>query len=54
VYTIDLLLPIVDFGQERAYQPTGAAQWLAYGLTAAGWILATTVAAGLTHVLKRQ
>jgi len=54
VYTIDLLLPIVDFGQESAYQPAGWTQWLAYGLIAAGWILATTVAAGLAHVLKRQ
>jgi hypothetical protein len=54
VYTLDLLLPVIDFGQERAYQPRGAAQWLAYGLIAAGWILATTVAAGLTRVLNRS
>jgi hypothetical protein len=53
VYTLDLLLPVIDFGQEHAYQPRGAAQWLAYGLIAAGWILATTVAAGLTRVLNR-
>jgi hypothetical protein len=53
VYTVDVLLPIVDFGQEQAYQPTGATQWLAYGLVAAGWLLATTVAAGLANVLKR-
>ena len=54
VYTLDLLLPVIDFGQEHAYQPHGAAQWLAYGLIAAGWILATTVAAGLTRVLNRS
>jgi hypothetical protein len=54
VYTVDVLLPIVDLGQETAYQPTGATQWLAYALIAAGWLLATTVAAGLANVLKRN
>jgi hypothetical protein len=53
VYTLDLLLPIVDLGQERAFQPAGARQWLAYLLIAAGWLLATTIAAGLTRSLRR-
>jgi hypothetical protein len=42
IYTLDLLLPIIDFGQEKAFSPGGAYQWLAYLLVAAGWILATT------------
>jgi hypothetical protein len=54
IYTLDLLLPIVDLGQERAFQPTGAQQWLAYLLIAAGWLLATTIAAGLTRSLRRS
>ncbi|MFI7231323.1 hypothetical protein ACIBO5_49685 [Nonomuraea angiospora] len=53
VYTLDLLLPIVDFGQEKAFNPLGGTQWLAYGLIAAGWVLATTIAAGLTRSLRR-
>ncbi|WP_345074462.1 hypothetical protein [Phytohabitans flavus] len=53
VYTLDLLLPIVDLGQERAFQPSGGQQWLAYLLIAAGWLLATTIAAGLTRSLRR-
>ncbi|WP_170246874.1 hypothetical protein, partial [Nonomuraea zeae] len=53
VYTLDLLLPIIDFGQEKAFNPAGGAQWLAYGLIAAGWVLATTIAAGLTRSLRR-
>ncbi|GAA4471584.1 oxidoreductase [Phytohabitans houttuyneae] len=53
IYTLDLLLPIVDLGQERAYQPVGGQQWLAYLLIASGWLLATTVAAGLTRSLRR-
>jgi hypothetical protein len=54
VYTADLLLPIVDFGQEKAFTPTDAYQWLAALLIAAGWVFVTTVAAGVTRSLKRQ
>ncbi|MEV0389115.1 hypothetical protein [Nonomuraea sp. NPDC050643] len=53
IYALDLLLPIIDFGQERAFNPGGGTQWLAYGLIAAGWVLATTIAAGLTRSLRR-
>ncbi|SDI42197.1 hypothetical protein [Nonomuraea jiangxiensis] len=53
VYTLDLLLPIIDFGQEKAYKPGGGTQWLAYALIVAGWVLATTIAAGLTRSLRR-
>ncbi|GAB3534245.1 translocation/assembly module TamB domain-containing protein [Phytohabitans suffuscus] len=53
IYTLDLLLPIVDLGQERSFQPAGGQQWLAYLLIAAGWLLATTIAAGLTRALRR-
>lgn len=54
IYTLDLLLPIIDFGQQKAFNPHGAYQWLAYLLIAAGWILATTVIAGITRALSRQ
>jgi hypothetical protein len=54
VYTLDLLLPIIDFGQEKAFNPHYAYQWLAYLLIAAGWILATTVVAGITRAVSRQ
>ncbi|MGW0734671.1 membrane-associated oxidoreductase [Streptomyces sp. NPDC002851] len=53
-YTLDLLLPIVDFGQERAYDPSGWTQWLAYALIITGWVLATTIAAGITRTISRQ
>ena len=45
IYTLDLLLPVVDLGQKHAFNPAGAEQWFAYLLTAAGWVLATTIAA---------
>lgn len=53
-YTLDLLLPIIDFGQESAYAPRGGFQWLSYLLIALGWVLATTIAAGITRSLNRQ
>ncbi|NBM16237.1 membrane-associated oxidoreductase [Streptomyces sp. GC420] len=53
-YTLDLLLPIIDFGQERAFAPEGAQQWLSYLLVVMGWILATTVVAGISRSLSRQ
>lgn len=54
VYALDLLLPVVDFGQEDAFDPHGAARWLAYALIAAGWILATTAATGLVRAFQRN
>ncbi|MDQ0714053.1 hypothetical protein QFZ55_003505 [Streptomyces luteogriseus] len=53
-YALDLLIPIITFGQEPAFAPHGTGQWLAYGLTAAGWILATTVTAGVSRAVSRQ
>ncbi|WP_331748403.1 oxidoreductase (plasmid) [Streptomyces sp. NBC_00984] len=54
VYALDLLVPITAFGQDVAFAPRGTGQWLAYALTAAGWILATTVAAGISRAINRQ
>lgn len=53
-YTIDLMLPIIGFGQESAYAPSGWYQWLSYLLIVTGWVLATTTAAGVSRSLRRQ
>ncbi|MFD7057876.1 oxidoreductase [Streptomyces sp. NPDC059906] len=53
-YTLDLLVPIITFGQEPAFGPRGPGQWLSYALITAGWILATTVTAGVSRTLSRQ
>ncbi|MYT73536.1 MULTISPECIES: oxidoreductase [unclassified Streptomyces] len=53
-YALDLLLPIIGFGQKGAFAPHGAGQWIAYTLTTAGWVLATTVTAGVSRALSRQ
>ncbi|MFD7282320.1 hypothetical protein ACFV80_36180 [Streptomyces sp. NPDC059862] len=54
LYSVDLLLPVVGFGQEGAFNPHGWQQWLAAASIAAGWVLATTIAAGLTRTLSRR
>lgn len=54
-YSLDLLLPIIDFGQERAFTPQGGwHQGLSYVLIITGWILATTIIAGVTRAVSRQ
>ena len=53
VYTLDLLLPLVDLGQKHAFNPAGVMQWFSYVLVAAGWVLATTIAAGVARVIRR-
>ncbi|MEU9653475.1 membrane-associated oxidoreductase [Streptomyces sp. NPDC048110] len=53
-YTLDLLLPVISFGQESAFAPEGGYQTLSYVLILMGWILATTVVAGVTRTVSRQ
>ncbi|WP_328929793.1 membrane-associated oxidoreductase [Streptomyces sp. NBC_00190] len=53
-YTLDLLLPVINFGQESAFAPDGWHQWLSYVLIITGWILATTIVAGVTRTVSRQ
>jgi hypothetical protein len=54
VYTLDVLLPIVDLGQQSAWQPRGIALRWSWVLIGAGWVLTTAVVAGLTAILKRD
>ncbi|MBD0843766.1 membrane-associated oxidoreductase [Streptomyces sp. TRM68416] len=53
-FTLDLLVPVISFGQEGAFAPQGAQQWLSYVLVLTGWILATTILAGVTRTVSRQ
>ncbi|WP_328408936.1 membrane-associated oxidoreductase [Streptomyces violaceus] len=53
-YTLDLLLPVISFGQEGAFAPADGYQWLSYALVLTGWILATTVVTGITRTVSRQ
>jgi hypothetical protein len=53
VYTLDLMLPLETFGQRSAWDPAGWTDWFAWGLTGAGWFLATALIAGVARVLRR-
>lgn len=54
LHTADLLVPIVDFGNKGRWHMGGADKWVATAFIAAGWILVTTVAAGVTRMLRRS
>ncbi|MBQ1158929.1 oxidoreductase [Streptomyces sp. A73] len=54
IYTLDLLLPVLDLGQEAAWRTTGASQWIALVLVILGWLLATIVTAGAAAVILRR
>jgi hypothetical protein len=51
---MDVLVPIVDFGQRKAWIAHGSAQYWSWILIIAGWFLTTAVVAGLTGILKRD
>ncbi|MFE4209522.1 oxidoreductase [Streptomyces goshikiensis] len=53
LFALDLLLPVIDLGQEGQWQLEGGWQWGAAALVLLGWILATTVAAGASRLLRR-
>jgi hypothetical protein len=51
-YTLDVLLPIVDLGQQNAWQPHGATMYWSWAFMGAGWVLTTAVAAGLAGITR--
>lgn len=54
LFTVDLLVPIVDFGNKGKWHLDEADMWVSTGFTAMGWVLATTAAAGTTRALRRN
>ncbi|WP_132836159.1 hypothetical protein [Streptomyces sp. BK205] len=54
IYTLNLLLPIVDLGQKDTWEPQASTQWIAWTLTLLGWALTTAVVAGISRVLNRS
>ena len=53
-YTMDLLLPVVNFKQRDSFVAEGWAAWASFGFTFVGWLLAAVVVAGLSGVFKRD
>ncbi len=53
LYSLDLLVPVINLGQDGYWLLEGGWQWTAAVLVLLGWILATTVAAGASRLLRR-
>ena len=53
LYTLDLVLPVVNLDQRDAWIAEGPAQWGVL-LTVAGWVLASVLLAVLTGLLKKE
>lgn len=54
IYAVDVLLPIVDLGQQTSWQPRGPALDFYWALIALGWILTSALVAGLTGIFKQD
>ena len=54
IYAADLLIPVVNLGQDGLWQASGPSAWVAGSLTAVGWLLLSTAAAGATRILTRR
>jgi hypothetical protein len=53
LYSMDAVLPVITFGQETAWGPTGfALYWYVFSVLS-GWILGTALIAALTSMLNR-
>jgi hypothetical protein len=53
LYALDLLVPVINLGQDGYWQLDSSWQWASAALVLLGWILATTVAAGASRLLRR-
>ncbi|MGH3598753.1 MAG: hypothetical protein ACRDQH_00500, partial [Pseudonocardiaceae bacterium] len=54
IYTADLLVPVVNFGQDGLWRASGPSAWVASVLTAIGWLLLSTGATGATRIITRR
>ncbi|MFI9583168.1 oxidoreductase [Streptomyces sp. NPDC052236] len=53
LYALDLLVPVINLGQDGYWRLDAHWQWASAALILLGWILATTVAAGASRLLRR-
>ncbi|MFF3321822.1 oxidoreductase [Streptomyces sp. NPDC002889] len=53
LFALDLLLPVINLGQDGYWRLDDQWQWVSAVLVLLGWILATTVAAGASRLLRR-
>ena len=53
-YTIGLVIPLINTGQQNQWNPTGFSEVIAYLLIGLGLALATSLAACITRILTRN
>ncbi|MEU8176360.1 hypothetical protein AB0C14_26100 [Microbispora hainanensis] len=54
LYSLDLLIPLVDLGYEKAWDPAGFSKLVMVILVMSGWVLTTTVVAAAGRTLRRS
>ncbi|MEY9877916.1 hypothetical protein ABH931_007440 [Streptacidiphilus sp. MAP12-33] len=54
LYTLDLLLPVVSFGQRTLWLTLGATSWVATFLMVLGWVLGAILVYGITIAYQRR
>jgi len=54
LYTLDLLLPVINLHQRDAWTAHDISQWLVLAFSLAGWILTTAIVVSLSGILKRE
>jgi hypothetical protein len=54
IYSLDVLLPVVNLHQEEFWIPQGVVRWWAWLAILAGWLLTTVVVAALSGLLKKD
>jgi hypothetical protein len=54
LYVLDVLVPIVDIGHEKAWDPTGLDKAVMVTLLVSGWVYATAVVAAAGRALSRS
>jgi hypothetical protein len=54
INTLDVLLPIVDLGQQDSWQPAGIALYVYWALIIPGWVPTSAFAAGITGIFRRD
>lgn len=54
VYALDVVLPILDLGQERSYSAVGFGRVVVWVAVLAGWLLASAVITSITRTISRN
>ncbi|MEV5536047.1 hypothetical protein AB0L13_04255 [Saccharopolyspora shandongensis] len=54
LYALDLLIPLIDLGHEKAWDVVGPSKAVMWLLTVSGWVLATAIISAASRTLRRN